>query len=858
MTTSPADRFADYRARAKKHGLSAVIDAIEEAVGDDWKLIHFVAPPPKSKAANEAIVAAAEARYGGKLPAKIRKSLLAMYAASDGFSFALAPLRMPAPDEPGSEEVWGRVEGPFGYLLLPLAEVLADGAGSPIRGEEPFIEGGIEELSATDLEGGVEPQSTYFTFSDSLEYNQDRGDLRRTYTEYKNSAIALKTAEFPGGYLSQDGDLQWTLIGDEEERRPSLPSFAEHLAEQFERILEGIKDYFHAVSLPEESEETTPAEARKTVTGPLARAPSVAPDWTKTFVVSDALGVEAAQLREFFARFAPRGNSNYRNEVEIVPDDASYDDVVRERVGSNCRVIRQRELRRHLPSHDVESRLARLRAALAAPTSPLASEALAEATMLLLTWDDATLPRAVEEAKKALSRWPVAVRTFQHPVFYERPELAALVIEPPYIDDRITFAARSPQVRILNIGDNDVQRVDELHGALGHITHLDIDLRKSPARDALARWTGLTGLVQLNLHGCDEDIDPTVVEIEKILTLPHLRGVEELNLLSCKLTKMDLRALAAAPQKLRMLRIKDSLLGFGGEGSLLAAVVSAHRLEELTLDECSVKDIRGLFESPDDWRSMQRFSWAGQALKDAGALVKARFESLRELRLEKPEGLTKDHIKALASSSTFSKLEHLAIRFCSKLGAEAAAALLTSRTLRSLRHLELSFCDVAFPALVKACGRALEGPPVERLSLEYLKSSPGKVDWNNATFLRTVRELRFGGLDGDAQATFWSCPHIARLEELALGDAYGKEDVVAKALAAAAPPPGLRTLETSIALDDERAALIAGAALGQKVGGITVDMRNDRAQRVLFESGLAFVPSRFETDFMERVRWVGF
>ncbi len=855
--SASADAFAAFKARASKHGLDPVIEKLEEAIGDDWKLIHFAAPPSKGKTANESTVEAIERKHAGAFPPKLRKTLLDTYAAADGFSFAIAPARMPAANDPAGAKAWAQVDGPIGHTLLPLDQVLAAKAACLFRSDDPFSEGGIEELFASSLKKGAKPQSAFFSFFDQLRHDKKRTGFERIHYERTGSAIALKTKSFPGGYLSQDGDLQWTLVGDEEEQRPSVPPFAEHLAEALERIIDNIKSSFHAVSFPAEPKAAPRAEAPKKPAGPVERARSIPPDWRMPFVVRD--GAEAEPLRAFFARFPAPEPDSFRDKIEIVPDDVREADI-RDELESSVRVIRQRELRQHLPSPDEESRLQRLRMALAEPKSPISSEALAEATMLLMTWDKASLPRAVTEATKALTSWPVPLRWFTHEQFHKRPELASLVIAPPYGPERVSFAARAPQTRVLTIHDETASQADEHHRAFGHITHLHVDLRTTPVLDALRRWTGLSGVVQLNIHGYDEDCSQAAIPLKEILALPHLRGVEELNILSCKLSKETLQALVTAPQKLRAIRISDSLSSAGGEGALLAAIVGAHRLVELTIENCELKDTRGLFAKPDDWRTMQRFGWlcSDAPLKDAGALVKARFDEIRELRLVELDGFTKEHAVALAGSSTFSKLEHLEIRYCKKLGTEGAAAILTSKHLPRLRYVELSSCDIAFPALVKAAAGKLEGPPVETLILETLKASPASVDWDKASFLRNVHTLSFEHLDGDAQTTFWSCPHLAQLEHVDLGSAYGKEDAVVQAMAAAAPPPRLRTLKAAIRLTDEQATLFARSALAKKLGGITIQTRENKGRRALLEAGLAFVPSQFENKNMQWANWVTF
>jgi hypothetical protein len=234
--------FNAFKAKLKKakSPLLKGLEAIEAQFKEGKKLWRFEAPEPKSLAERKALLTAVEARHKGVFLPELRTSILNLYGISDGFSFVLAPESMPDPSGTDEErQEWD--DAIVGYQLYSIERFTSPENAQLFRSQD--YQEPIEELFASDLKGGAKPDSAKFLYASylSLDMSEAEVTFNGNSTFYSQSnvvhGVSLRTATFPGGILSPDGDDQWSLNLDEDGELANL-SFAELVANEIEEALE--------------------------------------------------------------------------------------------------------------------------------------------------------------------------------------------------------------------------------------------------------------------------------------------------------------------------------------------------------------------------------------------------------------------------------------------------------------------------------------------------------------------------------------------------------------------------------------------------------------------------------------------
>jgi len=143
-------------------------------------------------------------------------------------------------EQPGREQ-WDAAI--VGYQLYSIEHLTSPGNAQLFRSgdyQEP-----IEELFTSDLQNGAVADSAKFLYASylSLDLSKEGVVFNGNSTFYSQSnavhGLALKTATFPGGILSPDGDDQWSLSLDDDDGTID-PSFARLVADE---IAEALEDF---------------------------------------------------------------------------------------------------------------------------------------------------------------------------------------------------------------------------------------------------------------------------------------------------------------------------------------------------------------------------------------------------------------------------------------------------------------------------------------------------------------------------------------------------------------------------------------------------------------------------------------
>lgn len=492
------------------------------------------------------------------------------------------------------------------------------------------------------------------------------------------------------------------------------------------------------------------------------------------------------------------------------------------------------QLRAQTPPDDHAARSERLARALAEPCA----RRWYEAAMLLATWDPAGRADAIAAAERLLAAWPAELRTRTY-AFSLHPALQPLV--RVHEGDASAVAA-----------GRTVLRTRDLAGLrTPHATITCLELGEPTAIAGLiAGCAALPRLERLVLRHPGRD---GTLDLAALLAAPALRGLTALSLEGFTLQPWDVEALAECPQPLAQLRLVGARLP-PESGPALAALVARKPLRTLDLrdNELGTPGACALFGDPDRWRSLQLLDLSHNSVGDAGvaALARADLSALRWLDLslelttsKRIQALTAAGARSLAEAPALTALETLHLQFQPIAGA-GVAALLRSPGLRSLRALDAAYARVKLVDL--AAADPTDPPPLHHLRLDRPERSRKKYHLEDATFLRGVRSLHLGQLDGSEYAAVLTCPHLAALERLALGHPDSGVKPAIAALTTLAPPPALRWLDLGgWPVDADLATNLARSPLGRQLWGLrlTSPATTADAWDVLQRAGLPLLGS---------------
>jgi hypothetical protein len=444
-------------------------------------------------------------------------------------------------------------------------------------------------------------------------------------------------------------------------------------------------------------------EVGRAVREPVPVRPTSAVHWGYPYCFDVGLPAgEREELLAFFGRFTEVADRPSAGYFVVGPD--TDPEARRAAWDGGGEVLELEQLRAQLPPDDVAARSERLARVLARPTD----RGWSELVMLLLTWDEATLPAAIDEAERLLADWPDELRA-RVDRWVGRPELQRLVraqwlvegAEWPAIIDGVT-----------TVKTQMLAEVAANQGRFAGITSLEIS-GKSGIPGVVAGCTGLPTLERLILQQPTYPDGDGVGELARLLRAPHLQRLRGLSLYGYTLTEEDLEALADCPQPLENLRIQCAHLR-PADARALATLASRRRLRTLDLkyNDLGPEGAGVLFENSDDWQALRVLDFSANEIGDEGAAAIARAApaELRWLNLasnDPANQLTAAGARALADAP-LGRLATLNV-FGHPIGAEGLVALLYSRRLRGLRALNAAFPGASLAEIAERCG---DGEPV--------------------------------------------------------------------------------------------------------------------------------------------------
>lgn len=580
-----------------------------------------------------------------------------------------------------------------------------------------------------------------------------------------------------------------------------------------ELSIESLMARGQALVAEREARAASEREVGRAVRAPVEVRPTTEVHWGYPYCLDERLPAdERAALLAFFGRFTEVADKPSAGYFVVGPD--TDPEARRAAWDGGGQVLELEQLRAQLPPDDFAGRSERLARVLARPTD----RGWSELVMLLLTWDEATLPAAVAEAERLLADWPDELRVHVDR-WAGRPELERLVRARWAVEGEPWSPAGASTLR--------TQLVEELaanQSRLAGIRSLEIS-GKPGIPGVVAGCTGLPMLERLILQQPTYSSGDGVSELARLLRAPHLQRLRGLSLYGYTLTDEDLAALADCPQPLEHLRIQCAHMR-PKDAYALATLAARTRLRTLDLkyNELGPEGAGILFDRSGDWQALRVLDFSANEIGDEGAAAIARAApaELRWLNLasnDPANQLTAAGARALADAP-LGMLETLNV-FGHPIGAEGVAALLYSRRLRGLRALNAAFPGASLAEIVERCG---DGEPVaiEVLNLCHMNASkPRKLDLAGAEFLRSVRSLNVDGLDGAEYAAVLACPHLEACEVLVLGGGHSNRPRGFKALVTTEPPPRLRFVNMSgWELTAAEAAKLAGSPLGRQLWGV--------------------------------------